>query len=247
MSALRLSALALLACLASSASQALVGASDRDGPMAAHVLMVLTSRSTGAGFCTGVVIAPDAILTAAHCVATIQNTRIMAKAQDAITFIEPTAIAIHPEYRAQAVKTRERSIDLALIRIARRLPEGFKPAAFDARAPQLGALYGIAGFGVTREGAGESGGALRWGALKARAPLSKILLWAEDPKALGFGACEGDSGGPIFALDTSELFAITSWSAGDGKTRCGKLTQAALIAPQRGWIDGVMEGWSRKR
>ena len=243
----RLRALALLAPLAASPAQALVGESAQGGPMAPHVAMILTSRAAGAGFCTGVVIAPGAILTAAHCMADSRDMRILVKGETALTFIEPAALAIHPDYRAKAVQTRERSIDLAIIKTDSGLPEGLKPLAFDDRAPQPGDLYGVAGFGVTREGAGKTGGLLRWGALKTRAPLSKILLWAEDPKARGFGACEGDSGGPVFALDTSALVAITNWSAGEGKSHCGKLTQAALIAPQRAWIERVLRGWGLAR
>jgi len=41
--------------------------------------------------------------------------------------------------------------------------------------------------------------------------------------------------------------AITSWSAGEGKSHCGKLTQAALIAPQRAWIERVLRGWGLAR
>ena len=239
----RLPALALLACLSPNPSQALVGESAKGGVMEPHVLMVLTSRPAGAGFCTGVVISKDVILTAAHCVASLAQTRVLIKQGEAMTFIEPGAVAIHPDYRAQAPRTRERSIDLALIKTARQLPDGLKPVALDERAPQPGARYGVAGFGVTKEGVGNSGGVLRSGELRAREPMSKILLWAEDPRGKGFGVCEGDSGGPVFTLDTSALVAITSWSAGDGKTRCGQLTQAALIAPQRGWIAGVLRGW----
>ena len=243
MPAPRLLALTLLTSLVVSPAEALVGVSEEGGAMAPHVLMVLASRPGASGFCTGAVIAQDVILTAAHCVAAPRNTRIMIPMDGALTFVTPDAVAIHPEYRPKAPQTRERSIDLALLKLAAPLPEALKPAAIDGRAPQTGARYGVAGYGVTREGAGESAGVLRWGELMARAPLSKILLWAEDPRGRGFGVCEGDSGGPIFALDTSALLAITSWSAGDGKTRCGQLTQAALIAPQRGWITGVLRGW----
>lgn len=240
-------ALALLACLSSGPSAALVGASSEGGPMASHVLMVLTSGAAGSGFCTGVVIAPDAILTAAHCVATLKSTRVMIRTEEALAFLEPAAITKHPGYRAQAVRNRERSIDLAMIKLSTLLPAALKPVTFDDRAPQIGSNYGIAGFGVTRESAGSSSGMLRWGELRTRAPLSSILLWAEDGRGQGFGACEGDSGGPIFALDTNALLAITSWSEGEGKARCGKLTQAALIAPQRNWIEQVLKGWSGKR
>ena len=243
-----LAALVLGACLASDPSQALVGESDTHGPMAPHAVMVLTSGARGAGFCTGVVIGRDVILTAAHCVAGLAKTMVFFKQNDAPVFLPPAAIAVHPAYKAEAPRTRERSIDLAIIRTNAPLPEALKPVTLEQTANiSLGALYGISGFGLTREGQGTSGGVLHWGKLRARAPLSSILLWAEDPKARGFGACEGDSGGPVFNLETGALVAITSWSEGEGKTHCGKLTQAALIAPQRAWIEGVLRGWGVTR
>ena len=240
--------LILGACLSSSPAQALVGESAPEGPMAPHALMVLTSRPKGSGFCTGVVLARDVVLTAAHCVANTAQTMVFFRQSEAPVFVAPTAIAIHPAYKAQAPRTRERSIDLALIRTSTPLPERFTAISMDQRATiTLGALYGISGFGLTRESEGTSGGALHWGKLKARAPLSSILVWAEDPETKGFGACEGDSGGPVFSLETNALIAITSWTEGEGKSHCGKLTQAALIAPQRAWIDGVLRGWGLTR
>ena len=243
-----LGALVLGACLASGPSQALVGETETNGPMAPHAVMVLTSGAKGAGFCTGVVIGRDLVLTAAHCVAGLAKTMVFFKQHDAPVFLPPAAIAVHPGYKVDTPRTRERSIDLALIRTNAPLPEALTPARLDERTNiAAGEFYGISGFGLTREGQGTSGGALHWGKLRARTPLSSILLWAEDPKARGFGACEGDSGGPVFNLETNALIAITSWSEGDGKTHCGKLTQAALIAPQRAWIDGVLRGWGVTR
>jgi hypothetical protein len=241
-------ALFLGACLTSGPSQALVGESETNGPMAPHAVMVLTSGAKGGGFCTGVVIGRELVLTAAHCVAGLGKTMVFFKQTDAPVFLPPAAIAVHPGYKADAPRTRERSIDLALIRTNAPLPEALTPARLDDRTNiAQGALFGISGFGLTREGQGTSGGVLHWGKLRARAPLSSILLWAEDPRARGFGACEGDSGGPVFNLETNALIAITSWSEGEGKTHCGKLTQAALIAPQRAWIDGVLRGWGVTR
>ena len=243
-----LALIVLAACLASSASKALVGASEEGGPMAPHAVMVLANHgSSGGGFCTGVVIAPTVVLTAAHCVSAPQSTRIYFKSGEAPVFMEIAAIAIHPQFKAQAPRTRERSIDLALIRTRAALPSAFKPVTLDERMPRVGDAYGLSGYGLTREGRGETGGVLRWGKVSARAPLSNILLWAHDPAGRGFGACEGDSGGPIFALDTGALVAITSWSEGEGKSHCGKLTQAALIAPQRAWMDGALKGWGVSR
>ena len=242
---IRFAALTLAASIVNTPCHALVGESETNGPMSPHAVMVLARSKDRAGFCTGVVIARDAVLTAAHCVAGLKDTGVYLKQADAPVFLQPAAIAIHPQYRAQAPRTRERSIDLALIRTAAPLPLTLNPAALNADgAVSVGKDYGVSGFGVTRECEGATAGALRWGRLRTRAPLSTILLWAEDPAARGFGACEGDSGGPIFDLDAGTIVAITSWSEGAGARHCGKLTQAALLAPQRAWIDSVLRGWN---
>ena len=226
-------------------ARALVGASEENGPLTPYTLMVLKRAPSGSGFCSGVVIARDVVLTAAHCVYKLDDTRVFFPEPAGVPMLKPVrAISVHPQYRANAPQTRERSIDLALVRTMAPLPARFQPVELDERGSvSVGTRYRIAGFGVTREGWGDTAGTLRWGQLAARAPLSSILLWAEDPQKKNFGACEGDSGGPIFAADSDTLVAITSWSEGLGKTNCGKLTQAALIAPQRAWIARVLKSW----
>ena len=70
-------------------------------------------------------------------------------------------------------------------------------------------------------------------------PTTAMVAGADAP---GSGACTGDSGGPV--LDPAgTLGAITAWAEGTGKARCGALTQGVLVAPQRGWIEGVLAGW----
>lgn len=235
-------------CVVAFPARALVGPAAEDAAFAPYTLMVLRSAQGRAGFCTGVVVSREAVLTAAHCVARIEDTRIHFKdAAGKPVLKSVAAIAVHPLYRANAAKTRERSIDLALVRVAEALPERFLPAPLDSGATiSVGARFRIAGFGVAREGRGDTSGVLRSGRLAARAPLSSILLWAEDPQQTGLGACEGDSGGPIFAEASNTLVAITNWAAGAAGKGCGNLTQAALIAPQRAWLDGVLRGWGAK-
>ena len=81
------------------------------------------------------------------------------------------------------------------------------------------------------------------GAQKKNVTMSDPALKTSAGKA-GSGACSGDSGGPIFGADSS-VVALTVWAEGAGKAGCGALTQGLLIAPQRGWIDGVMKSWGQ--
>ena len=222
---------------------AIVGPATDGASQASHVLMILKRSAKSAGFCTGVVVAPGVVLTAAHCVTDKNNLKLHFRdASGAPVLLEVADVAVHPDFHADAQKTRVKTIDLALVRSASPLP--FSPAALDdSGVVAVGAAYTIAGFGLAREGDGTSGGTLRLGALEARAPLSKILLWAKDRAGSGTGACTGDSGAPIFDATGAKVVAITAWADGAGKALCGSLTQGTLVAPQRGWIDGVLRGW----
>lgn len=232
---------------ATSNSAALVGPSKAGDRFAPHVVMVLKSSRAAAGFCTGVVIARDVVLTAAHCVTAAANLRVLAGQGQPVELLEVAAVATHPEFRPNAPRTRERSIDLALIRMKAALPSRSTPVGLDLQpSVSIGARFTIAGFGIAVEGDERSAGKLREGELVTRAPLSSILLWAEDPERKGFGACTGDSGGPIFSAGGSRVVAITAWSTGNGKKTCGALTQATLIGPQARWIESVLASWGAR-
>lgn len=200
--------------------------------------MVLQRQGASAGFCSGIVIGRSAVLTAAHCVPPGADLRIHYPDDGPAPVLRAVSgVVRHPGYRPDAIRRRERSIDLAIVRLAEPLPDRFTPVSVgDAGPVEAGMRFRIAGFGVTREGDGRSSGRLREAQLTARAPLSKVLLWAEDPSHAGAGACTGDSGGPVFDVSGTDAVALTLWSAGDGKHQCGALTQALWLAPYRDWI-----------
>lgn len=228
---------------ASQSALALVGASEPASQgVAASAVMVLKQGGGGAGFCTGVALSRTAVLTAGHCAHGARKLAVNVGGYGKPLLIAVQGASVHPEFVADAARKRVRSIDLAILRLAEALPASIAIARLDTRgAFKPGQRLTVAGFGLTREGDERSAGQLRTGVLEAREPVSRILLWARDPNAKGFGACTGDSGGPIFAADGS-VAAITTWSTGEGKRTCGALTQGALVAPQRGWIERVLAG-----
>ena len=236
---------AAAACAAGSPARSLVGPASEDRTFAGHVVMVLQRGVDRAGFCTGVVVAPQAVLTAAHCITAIKDMRIHYRDDSGKpVLLEVRAVATHPGYRADAIAKRIVSIDLALVETQTPLEPRFSPAPLDdSGTVAVGQSLRIVGYGVGREGQGASAGVLRSAPLQVRAPLSAVLLWAEDPNGAGAGGCTGDSGGPILSGDGAKVLAITTWSAGTGGKRCGAVTQGPLLAPQRGWIDGVLKGW----
>lgn len=233
------------AALLTSPAGAVVGGRE-GGPEAGATLMVLNARG---GVCTGIVLSRRAILTAAHCADGRTDLRIHWREAGEPVLVEPAAVTLHPEFNAQAVTARKRSIDLALVHLATPLPARFSAASLvDGPLPRAGAAITLAGYGVSREGEAKSTGTYRSAALATVEPYGpgRILIWAADPAGAGkraaAGACQGDSGGPMLDREGG-IIAVTSWSTGPTGKQCGLLSQGVLVAPQRGWIDRTLSGW----
>ncbi|MFV0279245.1 MAG: S1 family peptidase [Rhodoblastus sp.] len=231
---------ALLPALAPAPVTALVGPTHEAGAYGAQAVMVLAQSSRGAGFCSGAVLAPDIVLTAAHCVAAPAKTRVHYRDNaGAPVLMNVRRIARHPGFRANAVAARAKSIDLALVETEAPLPGNFSAAALGDAGKTIGGVFDVAGFGVTAPGAAETSGRLRRARLSLRAPLSHVLLWLDSPD--GAGACTGDSGAPVF--ENGALVGIVAFAQGRNGRGCGGLTQAVRIAPYRQWIDETISGW----
>ncbi len=231
--------LALVAALATpfAPARALIGG-EPDGRFADRVAMVLIRGGDKAGFCTGLVLSPRVLLTAAHCLRPLRDMAVHYRDAAGAPVVIPVDAAIsHPLYRADAIKARALSIDLALIRTARPLAPRFVGAVIADGGPPIGAPAIVSGYGAAREGDWASGGELRSVTLAVREPASTVLIWAADPTGRAAGACSGDSGAPIWSADGSTAIAIVAWAQAQHGRGCGGLTQGPLLAPLKGWIE----------
>jgi S1-C subfamily serine protease len=229
-----LTVLAAALSLAGRPAGAIVGGAEAP---AGGAVMVLSSNG---GVCTGLVLAPDTVLTAGHCVAAGREHRVHFRDDaGALVLVEVSGRAIHPGYDAGAASGRRKSIDLALLRTATPLPLRFAPVTLSAALPRAGERLTLAGYGAARAGDPRSTGTYRSVGLPVIEPYgpSHILVWLKGDAA---GGCQGDSGGPITGPDGAVL-ALAAWISGT----CGGLTQGVLVGPQRGWIDRVLDGWGR--
>jgi hypothetical protein len=229
-----LTVLAAALSLAGRPAGAIVGGAEAP---AGGAVMVLSSNG---GVCTGLVLAPDTVLTAGHCVAAGREHRVHFRDDaGAPVLVEVSGRAIHPGYDAGAASGRRKSIDLALLRTATPLPSRFAPVTLSAALPRAGERLTLAGYGAARAGDPRSTGTYRSVGLPVIEPYgpSRILVWLKGDAA---GGCQGDSGGPITGPDGAVL-ALAAWIGGT----CGGLTQGVLVGPQRGWIDRVLDGWGR--
>jgi secreted trypsin-like serine protease len=237
----RLVTLVLAASLGPTNAWAIVGGAEDRGPLARQSVMVLGSNG---GVCSAVVLARDVVLTAAHCVTGAAEHRVHYRdGTGEPVLVTPAAKAVHPGYNAKAIEARQRSIDLALVRLPDALPSPFERATLTAaKVPENSAVV-VGGYGLSREGEAKTSGTFRTASLTAVEPHgpSRILLWAEGSGTAS--ACQGDSGGPM--ASGAAVAAITSWSSPAKGRSCGGLTQGILVGPQREWIDRILKGWDR--
>jgi hypothetical protein len=223
-------------------ARAIVGGAEDEGPLARQTVMVLSSKG---GVCSAVIVAADAVLTAAHCATGAPQHRVHWKDEDgAPQLVEPSGVAIHPGYDSKAVEARRRSIDLALVRLPQNLPDRFAAAKLSGTDPAAGARVTFGGYGVARSGDARSTGTFRSVALPAAEPYGKsaILVWADGGGKAG--ACTGDSGGPV-ALGEA-VFAVATWVGDRRSGACGAYSQGVLLGPQRDWIDRTLAGWGKR-
>ena len=237
----RLIAILLALPLAATDAGAIIGGAEDEGPHARRSVMVLSSNG---GVCSAVVLAPDVVLTAAHCVTGAAEHRVHFRNEAGEpVLIAPLAKAVHPGYAPRAVETRRRSIDLALLRIPEPLPARFETAVLTLAKPARDGTVIVGGYGLARDGDARTTGTFRTASLTVVEPYgpSGILLWSQGAGAAG--ACQGDSGGPMI-LDGA-VAAITTWAAPARGRSCGGMTQGVLVGPQRDWIERTAEGWNR--
>lgn len=233
---------ALLAVLAlATPARAIVGGGPADPALTAETAMIVSTRGAT---CTGVVLGPNVLLTAAHCVQPAADYAVVVFEGGAPRLIPVNRIALHPSFDPNSFATRRPTPDLALVRLSEALPAAFRPAALttEMALPPKRTAFTVAGYGVTRDGDGKSAGTLRTVSLPSIGTTGGIMVRLSDGAAKG--ACTGDSGGPV--LIEGVVAGIIGWSTAAGGARgCGGVTGATLIGPQRAWIDATLRGIGR--
>jgi hypothetical protein len=209
---------------------ALFGAkADAGGPSGEGVVALLSPvGSRGAQLCSGALIAPNAVLTARHCVE-------QRPAASASVVLGPSLQRPEGTLRVdQFIYDEER--DLAVVVI--------KPEFADSRAPALplvgsdeinvGDQATLAGFGVDEDG---NVGERRFVNEPIVAVDDELLTVDGGGKS---GACMGDSGGPLLLRAASgELRVAGVLSVGSAS--CNELDVYQRIAPVADWLNDTLD------
>jgi secreted trypsin-like serine protease len=197
------------------------------------------------GFCSGAAIAPDLVLTAAHCVPPDGAYKLYELTPDRKVILKDIrAIARHPQFSMKNYQAHLATADVALVKLAAALP--VTPAPLLAPRPRVavGERFVVRGYGAAIEGDPKSAGDLRQATLSATGKPGNLQLRLVDPAGngtrQGLGACDGDSGAPAYQDSNGALaiIGVVSWTtgpnAGDG---CGGLTGVTPLELYRGWIE----------
>jgi Trypsin len=237
------------AVLASAPAHAIVGGG---GPSAEGVgRSVITIVGSRGNSCTGALIAPKVVLTAAHCVQPGAEYKIVEYGAGQPQLRDIRKIAIHPAFNVQAMTAHRATADVALLQLEIP-PAGKSPSALGApNIPILvGGRFTIAGSGVTARGDGRSGGTIRVAGLVATSKPGTLQIRLVDPVGQGIrdglGACTGDSGGPVFEDKPGgpAIIGVISWSTGpNGADGCGGITGVTPLTLYRDWILQTARQW----
>ncbi|MGN6590227.1 MAG: S1 family peptidase [Sphingomicrobium sp.] len=209
--------------------------------LAARAIVMLTDERDD--LCTATALAPDLVLTAAHCVA--GKLKRAVKVYQTGQTIAVARVAQHPRFNFASYLASRATADVALVKLAAPLPDIISPVTLaEARRVAAGETLTIAGFGVTKNGTPIGLGIPREAKLTVTGTPGSLQIRLLDPatsnKRPGLGACTGDSGAPAFETDATgalRVVGVVSWStAPNDEDGCGGLTGLTPLLLYRDWI-----------
>jgi secreted trypsin-like serine protease len=242
---------AFAAALATPASAMVGGAPESTSGIGASVITIIGSRGT---FCSGALIAPDLVLSAAHCIQGGTDYKIVlydAQKQPALRDVR--RVAVHPQFSAQGISNHRASADVALLQLAEPLAKPVAALGVPQEPIAAGQSFTVAGIGVTIRGDGKSGGTVRAAALVSTSAPGRLQIRLVDPATNnlggGLGACTGDSGAPVVQAQSGRavIVGVVSWSTGpQNAAGCGGLTGVTPLTLYKTWVVQTATGWGAR-
>jgi secreted trypsin-like serine protease len=211
------------------------------------VVTIVGSRGNS---CSGALIAPDLVLSVAHCVGPGADYKIVEYGKDRQPQLRNVRrVAAHPGFDMKTMLAHRATADVSLLQLE--TPKA-NPSVIGVPLTPLAAgnRFTIAGIGVTIRGNGKSAGIVRSADLIATGHPGTLQIRLFDPATggarQGLGACTGDSGGPVFEDQQGKrvVIGVVDWSTGpNGSDGCGGLTGVTPLTLYRDWIVQTARQW----
>jgi Trypsin len=245
LSALTASRILLLWLISQMPAHALVGgAQEIANPKSQPEVMFVGSRGS---FCSGVIVAPDLVLTAAHCVLVGADYKLVELDAEKKPIVKDTlALARHPQFNLKTLLAHRATADIALLKLAE--PRAIAPAMLLPPRPRVavGERFVVRGYGtaIQNDHEAKTAATLRTATLAATGQPGNLQLRLFDPRTAGvregLGACTGDSGAPVYQeiAGARAVYGVVSWSTGPNREGgCGGLTGVTPLNLYRGWLN----------
>ena len=199
---------------------------------------------TGKNLCSAVAIAPSLLLTAAHCIMPGDiYKRVELDAEGRPIFKPSAAVMRHPQFDIKSYLAHRVTADVGLVKLKEPMAALPVPLAGPRQRIAPGESFLVHGYGRSVRDDRNSAATLRAARLTATGQPGALQLRLVDPATgnnkPGVGACDGDSGAPVYQQNAGrmEVIGVVSWStAANNEAGCGGLTGVTPLELYRGWI-----------
>lgn len=226
--------------LAAAPQPRIVGGTTAGATEFANVAKLTITYKKGRSLCSGTLINPRWILTAAHCVADKTTSKVQVDLAGKTYFGD--LWKTHPSYNPKAFS---KGYDLALVRLSAPVV-GVTPAVLTMIAPRNRDSLVIVGYGNSgTPAAGQKVGTYgirRYGFVTVEAVTSQHVKWRLD-KGEANTIAGGDSGGPAFLKGTATIVGVASgvtYPRGSGIGRLNSIAFEQRVDIHRNWINSTM-------